>query len=203
MDRMKNPSDEVLRAFIAVEIPEEVRALLAKEQLQLKPLGARVGWVAPENIHITMYFLGDIFGAQVESLGAMLKEAARGYAPFEIEVTGLGWFGPPRSPRVIWAGIRDPQKRLDALQQRIESGVRGLGLCTEERPFHPHLTIGRVRPGGHAALPALTRALEQAKDTVYGRCAVDAVRLMQSRLGSAGPRYSLLHEEKLKGNSHG
>lgn len=196
-------AEAVLRAFIAVEIPPAIRAAVVAEQTRLKQLGARVGWVAPENIHITLHFLGDIFGAQAGPLAAALDAAAHGCAPFAVEVAGLGCFGPPHSPRVIWVGVNDPQNQLAALHQRIEAGIRPLGLRTEARPFHPHLTLGRVRPGGHAALNALTAALRQANDTPYGWCTVDAVRLMQSRLEAAGAQYSLLHEAKLKGTGHG
>ena len=196
-------SEQVLRAFIAVAIPADIRAALVADQTRLKKLGARVGWVAPENIHITMHFLGDIFGGQVAPLAAVLDEAAAGCAPFTVTINGLGFFGPPRSPRVVWAGVNDPQKQLTALQQQIESGIRALGLRTEERPFQPHLTLGRVRPGGHAALSALTAALRQANDTAYGCCTVNAVCLMQSRLEAAGAHYSLLHEAILKGTGHG
>jgi 2'-5' RNA ligase len=195
--------EALLRAFIAVELPPEIRAALAGEQARLKKLGANVGWVAPDNIHITLLFLGDMFGAQVAPLAAALDAVAAHHAPFELAVAGLGWFGPPRSPRVVWAGVLDPQHRLAALQKEIEEQARLLDLRTEARPFHPHLTLGRVRPGGHAALPALTRALEQANDTAYGRCAVGMVRLMQSRLGPGGAQHSPLHESILKGISHG
>ncbi len=195
--------DQLLRAFIAVEISDEARAALAAEQARLKKLGARVAWVAPESIHLTLLFLGDIFAAQVATLAAGLDAVAAPHAPFAVEVTGLGWFGPPQSPRVIWAGVTDPGGRLAALQKQVEEEARLLGLRTEARAFHPHLTLGRARPGGHASLPALTAALRQANDTAYGRCAVDAVRLMQSRLEPAGARHTLLHAATLKGSSHG
>jgi len=195
--------DQVLRAFIAVDIAPDIRAVLAAEQARLKKLGANVGWVAPDNIHITLLFLGDLLGAQVAPLAAALDAMAAQHAPFELEVAGLGWFGPPRSPRVVWAGVIDAGERLVSLQKQIEEQARALELRTEARPFHPHLTLGRVRPGGHAALPALTRALEQANDTAYGRCAVGTVRLMQSRPEPAGVRHSLLHEAVLKGIGHG
>ena len=195
--------EQVLRAFIAVDIPDEVRAMLATEQTRLKKMGAHVGWSAPETIHVTLLFLGDLFSAQVAPLAAALDAVAAQYAPFELAVAGLGWFGPQQSPRVIWAGVSDPGGRLAALQKQIEEQAHALGLRTEARPFHPHLTLGRARPGGHATLPALTAALRQANDTAYGRCAVDAVRLMQSRLEPAGARHSLLHEAVLKGISHG
>ncbi|MCX7005828.1 MAG: RNA 2',3'-cyclic phosphodiesterase [Kiritimatiellaeota bacterium] len=195
--------EQVLRAFVAVEIPDEVRAALAAEQARLKKLGAHVGWAAPETIHITLLFLGDIFGAQVAPLAAALDAVAAQHAPFELAVAGLGWFGPQNSPRVIWAGVSDPDGKLAALQRQIGEQARALGLRTEARPFHPHLTLGRTRPGGHAMLPALTAALRQANDTAYGQCVVDSVRLMQSRLEPAGARHSLLHAAVLKGISHG
>lgn len=195
--------DQLLRAFIAVELPADVRSALAREQARLKLLGANVGWVAPENIHITLLFLGDIFGAQVAPLAAALAAVAEHHASFELAVAGLGWFGPSRSPRVVWAGVNDPAHQLAALQQEVEEQARALELRTEARPFHPHLTLGRVRPGSHATLPALTEALRQAIDTPYGRCAVGTVRLMQSRLEAGGALHSLLHESILKGISHG
>ena len=196
-------SDQILRAFIAVEISNEVRAALAVEQARLKKFGARVGWVAPENMHLTLLFLGDIFGAQVAPLAAALDAVTASCARFDLSVTGLGWFGPAQSPRVVWAGVREGAEQLGGLQKKIEEQARALGLRTEARAFHPHLTLGRARPGGHATLPALTEALRQANDTTYGRCAVAAVRLMQSRLGPGGAQYNLLHESKLKGISYG
>ena len=195
--------DQVLRAFIAVDITPDIRAALAAEQARLQQLGANVGWATPETIHITLLFLGDIFGAQVAPLAAALDEVAAHHAPFEVEIAGLGWFGPPRSPRVIWAGVSDPAGQLSALQKQVAEQARLLELRTEARPFHPHLTLGRVRPGGHATLTALTGALEQVNDTAYGRCAAGTVRLMQSRLGPAGAQHSLLHDSILKGIDHG
>ena len=188
---------------MAVELSNEVRTALTAEQAQLKKLGARVAWAAPGNMHITLLFLGDIFGAQVAPLAAALDAVTAQHARFALAVVGLGWFGPPRSPRVVWAGVNDPDQKLAVLQKQTEEQARALGLRTESRPFHPHLTLGRAQPGGRATLPALTRALEQAKNTVYGRCAVDGVRLMLSRLEAAGVCYSLLHEAKLKGTDHG
>lgn len=197
-------SDEmVLRSFIAIEISPEVRAALAAEQARLKKLGARVTWVAPESIHLTLLFLGDIFAAQVAPLSAALDGLAAQHEAFGFAVAGLGWFGPQQSPRVVWAGVSEPTGRLAALQKGVEEQARQLGLRTEARPFHPHLTLGRARPGGHATLPALTAALRQANDTAYGRCAAGAVLLMQSRLEPAGARHTVLHAAKLKGSSHG
>ncbi len=195
--------EQLIRAFIAIEISPEVRAALAAEQARLKQLGARVAWAAPESIHLTLLFLGDIFAAQVAPLSAALDAVTAQHEPFNFAVTGLGWFGSPRSPRVVWAGVTDAKGRLAALQHEVEAQARARALRTEARPFHPHLTLGRARPGGHATLPALTAALRQANDTAYGRCAAGAVLLMQSRLEPAGARHMVLHAATLKGSSHG
>jgi len=191
----------VLRAFIGVPISEDVRAALAQEQARLRPTGARVGWVAPENIHITLVFLGDVFAAQLPALAAALDETAAEYAPFRVAAAGLGFFGSPRAPRVLWAGLRDPENRLAALQRRIAERVSALGLKLEDRAFHPHLTLGRVRASRGAA--ALTAAVGSANDTPYGGIGVDRVLLLQSHLQSQGVRYTVRHEAWLKGARHG
>ena len=190
--------DAVLRAFVAAPVPADVRAALEQERARLQQAGARVGWVAPANIHVTLLFLGYIGGSQIPELAAALDAAAAACAPFTLAAAGLGYFGPPRSPRVLWAGLHDPEHKLAALQGDIEGRVRALGLPTEDRPFHPHLTLGRVRPGGRAGLPALAAALEQANRTPYGLVEVDRVLLLQSHLDPQGVRYTRRHEARLK-----
>ena len=101
-------SDDVIRSFIAIEISDEVRVGLRALQQNLKKVGARVGWVAPENIHLTVVFLGDVFRSQVERLANVLDDAAAQTNAFRYEVAGSGFFGSPRSPRVIWAGLNAP-----------------------------------------------------------------------------------------------
>jgi RNA 2',3'-cyclic 3'-phosphodiesterase len=190
-----NP-DDVIRSFIAIEISDEVREGLNALQQDLKKAGAKVGWVAPENIHLTLVFLGDIFRSQGESLCAVLDSVASNTLPFRYEVSGTGTFGSVRSPRVIWVGLNAPPV-LAELQGGVAAGVRELGLKIEDRPFHPHLTLGRIRAVNR--VDELTSLLALAKSTAYGSVEVHRLLLMQSHLEHQGVRYSVLHESALKG----
>jgi RNA 2',3'-cyclic 3'-phosphodiesterase len=190
-------NDDVIRSFIAIEISDEVREGLRVLQQSLKQAGARVGWVATENIHLTLVFLGDIFRAQVEPLAQALDAAASQTDAFRCEVAGTGCFGSPRSPRVLWVGVNEQGNEVTGLQARAEVAVRELGLKTEDRPFHPHLTLGRVRTRDR--VEELTSLLASAKSTTFGWVEVHRVLLMQSHLEHQGVRYSVLHESALKG----
>ena len=190
-------NEDVIRSFIAIEISDEVREGLRTLQQDLKRAAARVGWVAPENIHLTLAFLGDIFRAQVESLAQVLDTAASQTVVFRYQVAGSGFFGSPRSPRVIWVGVNEQGNAVTELQTRVVAAVRELGLKTEERPFHPHLTLGRVRTRDR--VDELTSLLASAKSTTFGSVEVSRLLLMQSHLEHQGVRYSVLHESVLKG----
>ena len=190
-------SDDVIRSFIAIEISDQVREGLKALQQDLKKVGARVGWVAPENIHLTLVFLGDIFRSQVGPLAVALDGVAAQTVPFRYEVAGSGFFGSPRSPRVIWVGVNEQGNMVAGLQARVSDAVRELGLKTEDRPFHPHLTLGRIR--APSRVDELTSLLASAKSTTFGLVEVHRLRLMQSHLEHQGVRYSVLHESALKG----
>ncbi len=196
-DNQQPATDNVLRAFIAVEITAEVREKLAVLQSKLRKAGGRVGWVAPENIHLTMAFLGNVFAAQVAALSEALDAVAAGFKPFQFEVSDVGFFGSPKSPRIIWAGVAEEMPNLIDLQKLVAARVVGLGLPLENRPFKPHLTLGRVRSGKRA--DELTSALTSAKNTAFGWVPVQRLLLMQSHLEHQGVRYSILHESALKG----
>lgn len=191
-----SPADAVIRCFIAVEISEEVRAGLAALQGDLKKTGARVGWVAPQNIHLTLVFLGDVFSAQVPVLAGRLDAIAAEVPPFGYAVTGAGYFGSARSPRVLWAGVEE-EPVLERLQRRVGQVARELGFRLEDRPFRPHLTLGRVRARVRA--DELTSALASANNTAFGSVSVERLLLMQSHLEHQGVRYSVLHASALKG----
>lgn len=189
-------ADEVLRAFVAVEINAGVRAQLAQVLERLRAVGARVGWVAPENIHLTLVFLGNVFRAQVAGLGEALDRAAAGCPAFEFQVGGLGYFGAPQAPRVVWAGVAE-QPALEALQRAAAAAVAAAGIRLEERPFKAHLTLGRVR--SRQGADALTSALCSTTNTAFGSVPVRRMLFMRSELGHQGVRYSVLHESLLKG----
>jgi len=189
---------DCIRAFIAVEINSAVRAGLAAAQNALRKAEGRASWVRPQNIHCTLVFLGDIFQSAADALQEILAGAVTGVRPFEIEIAQLGFFGSPRAPRIVWAGIAGETGALIALQEKICGAVLQAGLQPDQKPFKPHLTIGRVRSGRNAA--GLLGALAENKNKSFGSFAVESVVLMQSRLGAQGPEYTPLYSAALGGN---
>jgi 2'-5' RNA ligase len=189
--------DDVLRAFVALEIGEDLRAALGDVQRRLRKAEARVAWVAPGNVHLTLVFLGDVFRAQVRALAPRLDEAAAGVPAFAWRAGRPGSFGRPGAPRVLWVGVDPvPQALLD-LRRRVAEAVAAGGLPVEARPFAPHLTIGRVR--GAQGADRLTALLASSTTVPAGAVEARRVRLMRSILNPGGAAYSVLHESSLKG----
>jgi RNA 2',3'-cyclic 3'-phosphodiesterase len=203
MDTNREPgTEDVIRAFVAVEINDEVRESLGRLQDNLKKAGAKVGWVSPQNVHLTLVFLGDVFRAKIDPLGVALDGVAEDFKPFSYEAAETGFFGSAKSPRVIWVGVRDSSGMLADMQKRVVDAVHGQGLRTEERSFKPHLTLGRMRSRQRA--DELTSILASAKNTSCGAVEVQRLLLMQSHLEHQGVRYSILHASALKGaQEHG
>jgi 2'-5' RNA ligase len=187
----------MVRAFIAVGLDEAVRRALGDTIARLRETGAHVGWAVPEHIHLTLVFLGDLFEDTVAGLAARLDAEAAAVPPFDLALEGVGTFGPPRRPRIVWAGVREGPRALYDLQARAEDTARAFGVAPEARPFKPHVTLGRVRSPRGA--DALTRALASVSSTAFGRTRVTAARLMRSHLDEPRVRYSILHEASLKG----
>ena len=185
---------------MAVAISEAIREKLTGIQVRLKQAGADVGWVAPVNIHLTLLFLGTVFESQASALAAATDGITAVYQPCTLEVKGIGYFGRAQSPRVIWAGLTgncltDDLQPLLALQSEIASAAKRTGIFSDDKPFHPHLTIGRVRSSRRAQ--ELLHAIEPCRDTALGPLAIKSVRLMKSELTARGPIYTMLHESRL------
>lgn len=189
----------LLRAFIAVEIPatvqEEIHAAIAGLQKTLGP--DLVRWVSARNLHLTLKFLGDISPASVEILQQTLKTEAGQHPPFELRLEGLGAFPNPRRPRVIWIGFAAPPA-LESLQRGIEAASARLGYEAEERPFSPHLTLGRVKPDlSPAGLQRVRTALEQTQIAGTWTVRIDSVHLFKSDLQPGGSVYTRLFSANL------
>jgi len=165
-----------------------------------------VRWVRPEAIHLTLKFLGDVPSAQTAQLSGMLDEAAGGHAPFECGVGGLGCFPDLRQPRVVWAGVSEPDGALTRLQHAVEAGAARLGYTREpaEREFNPHLTLGRVARGVRGAeARRVGEAVQSVAAGELDRLPVAAVCLMRSDRRPGGSVYTRLHEARLGGSSPG
>lgn len=187
------------RLFYAVQLSETAHRELCVHQNRLREVGARVRWVPPEQLHCTLVFAGAVPVSVMPALMEGLEEAGAETAPFELVCDTLGAFGSPKSPRVIWAGVADPSGGLALLQQRLSARVRECGLAVDERPFHAHVTLGRVK--GRRRLDALTTALSFASVTDHVSSRVEQVHLVESRLQPDGARHVVLHSAALKGET--
>jgi 2'-5' RNA ligase len=183
-----------IRSFVAVSISEEIRKLAGAfvETLGREVHGVR--WVKPENLHLTLKFLGDVSEGQLPELKTALDGAAGHHRPFSLGFGGAGVFPPRGRPRVVWIDLAAGAGEMAALQADVEGGLEPLGFPPEGRPFSPHLTIGRAGKSGDPR--ALSSALAAAGDISWGECVVDRVHLMRSDLFPTGPRYSILHEAR-------
>jgi len=185
------PSAEAfVRAFVAIAMGKDVRARLTETMGSLQRAGAHVAWVAPANIHLSLAFLGNVTWDMVPLIGAALDEAAAACAPFSLAVAEVGSFGSARSPRVIWAGVRE-SPALRELQGRVARGIMALGLTIEEREYRPHLTLGRVRSS--RGRDELVQAMAAVAGQEFGRIEAREVLLMKSRLLPAGAEHSVVH----------
>lgn len=185
----------MLRSFIAVEIPLEIQQAIARSTASLqkslpKPL---IRWVAPQNIHLTLQFLGDVSPANLERLADALKVEAAAHTAIEVLVVKTGAFPTPRRARVIWVGLEAPAA-LSALHRGVEAVTTRLGYPSEERRFSPHLTIGRVNQNAAAAdLQKIYAVLQQTDIGILGRFQVKAIHLFKSDLSPSGPAYARLY----------
>lgn len=172
-----------VRAFAASFPPFEVREeVLAAARRP--PLGDRVRWARPENVHLTLKFLGDVQEEVLESVRAALGETCAVYAPFNVELAGLGAFPSARRARIIWAGVGEGSEQLRSLASDLDAALAPLGFERERRPYTPHLTLGRVqgRPA-NLDLPTIVGSFG------FG---VGSVELVESVLTPEGAVYETL-----------
>lgn len=187
-----------IRTFVAVDVWQELRdrARLVIKSLSSAP--AKVRWTPPEQMHLTLNFLGDVQLTEVPAVCASVAGAAAPFAPFDVELTGVGVFPSLSNPRTIWLGVAEGGKRLVELHEAIENGLAEAGFRADNRRFRPHLTIGRVRslPEGPGELAALVAGLEEFE---AGPMMVSQVAVYSSELGRDGPRYEVLGHGDLLG----
>ena len=177
-----------MRAFVAIDLAEEVRAALAREQSRLKVACGHdrdLRWTRPEGLHLTLKFLGEIETAQATSVTAALQALGQSGA-FRVEAKGFGYFPDARRPRVLWVGLEVPAA-LGELAGRVEAALEKVGFAREDRPFKPHLTLARFeRP--HAK-PALTAAIGGSSGGSFGSFEVSEFFLFESQLRPGGAKY--------------
>ena len=190
-----------MRLFVGIALTESCRASVAEAIGPLRADPAHVSWVASENLHITLNFLGEI---PMERLGAIEDAIGRiggSVPPFRLEAEGAGVFPGTRNPRVLWVGLLEPLELVRQLQENIENALSGAGFPREGRPFHPHITVGRAR----GVLPPawgdrFVRALSGRR---FGEVPVPSFTLYESRLSPRGAVYAVLRSYPLSGAPRG
>ena len=187
-----------LRLFIACELSQEIIERIRGVQAILRQVRGRVSWVKPEMCHLTLRFLGDRGEEEVEGLHRALLDSVAGLAPFPMTVGGIGAFPSLLNPKVIWLGVKGGEKLAD-LQRRVEEALSDIGIEKEKRPFHPHVTIGRVRHSGRKG--AFNEVFERAQRVEAGAATVERIVLFSSTLSPSGARYSIVREAGL-GKEH-
>lgn len=189
-----------LRLFVALELPHTIKNALAGYVAPLQQLSRGVRWVKPENVHLTLKFLGDTPNAKLAAIQSTLAAMCGDFAPLAIEVAGAGVFPNARRPQVLWVGLNDASGQLGKLAQEIDARLHLLGFPRETRPFSPHVTIGRVRD---TRVDAVTKAMLEHPFPQHKMICPECT-LMQSELQRDGSIYSPVLKfgfgnDKLKG----
>jgi 2'-5' RNA ligase len=185
-----------LRTFIAVELTPAIRARCVALQEALGRSGADVKWVEPDNLHVTLLFLGEVDERDVLAVCRTVADTCAGLAPFDLSVDHAGWFGDRRRPRTLWAGLGAGKQELVALHDALEGPLLELGCYRrEDRAYTPHVTLGR--PRGNRPSDQLAQELDRQASWRAGDCRVGEVVVMASELRPEGPVYTVLSRAPL------
>jgi 2'-5' RNA ligase len=185
-----------LRTFIGVDIGKLIRDRAVSLQEALARTGAEVKWVEPENLHVTLLFLGEVDDRTVPDVCRVVAEQVQAHPVFSMSIERVGCFPNPRRPRVLWMGVGEGTQELRAIHDALETALLDLGCYRrEERQYTPHITLGRVR----SERPAENLAAALAKHAGWqgGQTPVREIQVMSSELTRQGPIYTVLSRAKL------
>ena len=189
-----------MRAFIAVDLDESLRIALGRIQDPLRDIAPRLRFVAPEAMHVTVKFLGEIDDRVVSDITARLDAIASETRTFDFDLSGLGAFADRRERiRVVFAGVDDIDDRLSELAGELDVALAGVGVPPGARPFHPHLTLARSRQP--VRLPEVSDFIAKNAARQIGVQHVDRLVLYESTLGKSGPGYRTVSTHRLEGSS--
>ena len=187
----------MIRSFLAIEIPRTILKKIEEVQDDLKSSRADVRWVNPEKIHLTLKFFGNIDESRIDPIVKSIERPTQTISPFSLKVRGVGAFPHLKNPRVIWMGLVDGKEVLVSFQKQLEEELEKIGFKPEERAFHPHLTLGRMKSS--KGREELAGRMERHKEEEFGNFQVERVVLFKSDLKPTGPIYTPLREIKLGG----
>jgi 2'-5' RNA ligase len=182
-----------VRLFVALEIPAAVRDNLAAQIKELRDLpvplaGQRLRWVRPENLHVTLKFVGEVEAAKLDGIRSALTAIGLD-APVDLHFRGLGFFPDEKYPRVLWVGLHAP-RNLPVLARDIDRALEGQGIARDERAFTPHLTLARFESSG--LHEGLRTAIQKNSEREFGAFQAHEFHLIQSKLKPSGAEYTTL-----------
>ncbi len=190
---------DTVRVFVAVQLPAPQRAALEVSVAGLREYGlSNVRWVRSEGIHLTLKFLGDIPTSQIGEATTAVRHSAAESHPFRLQLGTLGVFPNLKGARVLWCGVKGDMESLSKLQEGTESALQLLGYPRENRPFSPHLTLGRIREGGRSSdMTQLQQVLDNCVPRHRESWLVTEVSLMRTTSMPGGSRYDVVATAKL------
>lgn len=181
---------DTTRAFIAIELPDEITAFIHKIQEGLRSYGLKARWVRPKNIHLTLKFLGDINNEDIKKAGDAIISAASENVSMSLGAKGIGFFPGVKRSRVIWTGITGQTEELTDLQKTLDGKLEAIGFPKERRPFKGHLTIARIKRKIDAR--RLVDAMKEFGRFESKTFIADEVILFKSELKPSGAVYTKL-----------
>lgn len=191
-----------IRAFLAIDPPGEVRAALASAQRDLKrTLSGSIRWVAPQGIHLTLKFFGNVGEGEVARISTTMIKVVNQRTPLDLTIESIGVFPHLRRPRVLWLGTGGDVLPLDKLVEKTEYALAENGFARETRPFTPHWTLARINETGEVS--GLARVIEEHRETVWARFVTDTIVLFRSELTPQGAIYTPLAEYRLGESGYG
>ena len=187
---------ETIRTFIAVELPEKIISSISRVQENIKSYyGFKIRWVRPENIHLTLKFLGNVKKAEIEKVGEAIFESVKGYSPITLRAKGIGTFPGIKRPRVIWVGISGQLDLLVELHKTLDDELEAISFPKENRTFRGHLTLGRVK--AKIDPKRFGDALNKLAGFESESFTADRIILFKSELKPTGAVYTKLVEASL------
>jgi RNA 2',3'-cyclic 3'-phosphodiesterase len=185
-----------LRLFTAITFPEKVIEELRKVLASVTPVQAAVKWVEKGHLHLTLVFLGDVAEERLPLVVEMLEQASGAVAPFELELGGVGAFPNLGHPKVLFVPALQGKEKAGELARAVSKSLAQIGVEPEERDYHAHVTLGRVK--ANRGVEEAVRQLEKTCPLSLGKTMASAFTLFQSRLNAQGPHYSVIREFSLK-----
>jgi len=186
---------KLIRAFIAIELPDFIKKALKDTQKTMLANGIKAKYISPENMHLTLKFMGNIDYDLLPEIRDILTKSAQYVKPIKLSLKGIGAFPNSRSPKIIWAGIIGETQKLATLNTKLEQGLLNIGIPEEKREFHGHLTLARIKKNRLSA-QKFERVIQQTGQFESVKFTADRLILFQSRLMPKGPIYIELFSAK-------